>query len=248
MTGRTPTELFGVEKPVIGVLHGRGGSDAEILDTAKAELDIYRAHGVSGALVENYFCTPKQAEMVLDHVARHSEGIFYGINLLDDDALNFKLARDYGVSFMQVDSVCGHVRPEDDAALAAFFARERAKTDALLIGGVRFKYQKYLSGRTLKEDLALGSQRCDAIAVTGNLTGEETDLEKIKEFRAILGGFPLVVAAGLRPDNLAPQFALGDAFIVGSYFKKGHDVKNEMEAANVADFMNAVKTLRKGGL
>ena len=44
---------------------------------------------------------------------------------------------------------------------------------------MRFKYQPMLSEKSVEEDLKIAQQRCDAIAVTENATGEETSLEKI---------------------------------------------------------------------
>jgi predicted TIM-barrel enzyme len=178
-------------------------------------------------------------------VAKNHGDITYGINLLDDDELNFKLARDYSCAFMQIDSVCGHVPPEKDGELAEFLRRGRESSGALLIGGVRFKYQPYLSGRSLEEDLRIGMERCDAIAVTGNYTGQETDFAKIQSFRGILGDFPLVVAAGVTAGNIKQQLALCDACITGSYFKRNHNAKEELDAGNIARFMDAVKKVRE---
>lgn len=64
--------------------------------------------------------------------------------------------------------------------------------------------------------------RCDAIAVTGEGTGKTTPMEKIRQFRNIMGDFPLVVGAGMTPDTCAEQFSVADAAIVGSYFKQGY--------------------------
>lgn len=239
-------ELFPVKKPVIGMLHGRGKDDEEILNIAKQELELYRAGGVDGVIAENYFCTPHQAEMILAYVAKHHGNLVYGVNLLHDNELNFKLARDYDCAFLQIDSVCGHVPPEEDGALETFFRTNREITRSALIGGVRFKYQPVCSGRSLEEDLRLGAKRCDAIAVTGDYTGQETDFSKIEAFRAVLDNFPLVVAAGTNPSNVGRQLAACDACIVGSYFKRNHDAKEELDAANIAKFMAAVQKVREG--
>ena len=245
MRKKTFLELFPVKKPVIGMLHGRGNSDTEVLEIAKQELELYRAGGIDAVIAENYFCTPLQAEMILGYVAKHHENLVYGVNLLDDDTLNFKLARDYGCDFMQIDSVSGHVPPEEDRVLEEFFRKNREITSALLVGGVHFKYQPYRSGRSLEEDLKFGMERCDAIAVTGDYTGQETDFTKIQAFRGIIGNFPLVVAAGTTPRNLERQLTLCDACITGSYFKRFHDAKEELDSTNIAKFMEAVKKIRE---
>lgn len=245
MENKAFLKLFPVTKPVIGMLHGRGQNDAQILDIMKRELELYRTGGIDGILVENYFCTPKQTEMMLNYVAKHHGDLVYGINLLGDNTLNFKLARDYSCNFMQIDSVCGHVPVEKDKILEESLQRGRESANALLIGGIRFKYQPYLSGRSLEEDLKLGAKRCDAVAVTGDYTGQETDFAKIQAFRDILGDFPLVVAAGTTAENVERQLAICDGCITGSYFKRNHDAKEEMDAGNIAEFMNAVQKVRE---
>jgi predicted TIM-barrel enzyme len=247
MDNKAFLNLFPVTKPVIGMLHGRGQNDTQIMDIMKRELELYRSGGIDGVVVENYFCTPAQTEMMLEYVAKHHGEIVYGINLLGNNELNFRLAREYSCAFMQIDSVCGHVPPEKDGELVEFLSRNRESCGALIIGGIRFKYQPYLSGRSLEEDLKLGAERCDAVAVTGDYTGQETDFTKIQTFRDILGDFPLVVAAGVTAGNAERQLAICDACITGSYFKRNHDAKEEMDAGNIAEFMNAVQKVRNRG-
>ena len=94
--------------------------------------------------------------------------------------------------------------------------------------------------------MQIGMTRCDAIAVTGNLTGEETSMDKIRSFRDLLEAFPLIVAAGVTPQNVEAQLKIGDACIVGSYFKENHSVENMVNAAYVKEFMEKVSAIRKG--
>ena len=110
-----------------------------------------------------------------------------------------------------------------------------------MIGGVRFKYQAYLSGRELAEDLAIGLRHCDAIAVTGSGTGVDTDTDKIREFRQHLGDFPLVIGAGMTVSQVAEKLALADAAIVGSTFKDTRKDSGEVSETHVMEFMDAVR-------
>ena len=237
-------QLFKVRKPVITVLHGRGGNDHSVLENAKREIEIFAANGINGLLVENYFCTPEQAEMVLEYLSSLHCGVPIGINLLGNDKLNFRLAQKYACDFMQLDSVSGHLTPEDDIDFGNFIQQERSALKAKIIGGVRFKYQPYKSGRTLEEDMQIALMRCDAIAVTGDLTGQETNIDKIKSFRALLPKTPLIVAAGTTPQNIKEQLAIGDACIVGSYFKEEHNVENAVNEHYVREFMEKIKQVR----
>lgn len=101
-----------------------------------------------------------------------------------------------------------------------------------------------LSEKSVEEDLKIAQQRCDAIAVTENATGEETSLEKIKLFRKQLPEFPLIVAAGLNDKSVKEQLAICDAAIVGSNFKDTRKDTGDIYAPYVDSFMKIVKELR----
>lgn len=233
--------LFGDKKFILAMLHLKGSSDSEVLERAKREIEIYRANRVDAVVVENYFGSPAQVESVLHYLDSQNINIIYGINLLDDDQKGFELAKKYHARFIQLDSVAGHLTPEDDSAFEQFIAQQRLESDIAVFGGVRFKYQPYKSGRSLEEDLTLGMQRCDAIVVTGDATGEETSVNKIREFKAIIGDFPLIIGAGITVDNCQQQLALASGAVVGSYFKDTFKDTGNVCAEHVIQLMTEVK-------
>ena len=238
---------FSVEKPIIGMLHLKGTSPADIQARAVREFELYRDNGVDAVMVEPYFGTYSQAEWMLAYLAEHAGDMPYGVNCLNVDAMSFELAAKYGCSFIQADSVVGHVKPRDEESLQAFFDTFRKRCpNAFLLGGVRFKYQPLLSERTLEEDLQTAMTRCDVIGVTQNATGQETSLERIRQFREGIGDFPLFVCAGLRADNVAEQLKLADGAVVGSFFKDTYKDDGEVDAGHIRRFMAKVQALRAG--
>lgn len=237
--------LFPERKPIIGMLHCKGADDADMMERALREIEIYRQNGVDGVLVETYFGTYHQVEMVLEHLTQRKDAIPYGVNCLNVDAMGFVLAEKYHCDFIQVDSVGGHLKPRDDESLDAFFDYFRKRTDACLMGGVRFKYQPVHSGRSVEEDLKICMGRCDAVCVTQNATGQATSLRRIKRFRKTIEDFPLVVCAGLTADNVCEQLRVADAGVVGSYFKDTGKDSGDVSAEHVAKFMDCVRALRK---
>ena len=237
--------IFAEKKPVLGMLHLKGATDAEVIRHAYRETEDMIKNGVSAVIVENYYGTPAHVKAVLEDFHKNKVEFIYGVNLLDDDANNFRLACEYGAAFLQLDSVAGHLTPEEDVIFEKQLAQWRNEFAGAVIGGVRFKYQPYKSGRTLEEDLMIGMQRCDAIAVTGEGTGMMTDVQKIKDFREIVKEFPLVVAAGVVPESCAEQFLYADAAIVGSYFKENHKCEGDVVPENVRELMKAVIACRK---
>jgi len=237
-------DIFKNSKPILGMLHLKGDTDEEVFKIALKEIDALINNGVDAVVVENYFGKPHHVEMMLKYLKENREDIIYGVNLLDDDALGFQLAKKYDAKFIQLDSVAGHLEISEDEKFHQFITRNRKECNAFVLGGVRFKYQPYKSGRSLEEDLKIGITRCDGIVVTGDATGIETDLEKISSFRRIIGDFPLVVGAGMTVENCSKQFKIADAAVVGSYFKDTYKDTGDVSADHVVTFMGAVSKCR----
>ncbi|MBR5618239.1 MAG: membrane biogenesis protein [Clostridia bacterium] len=236
-------QIFKVEKPIIGMLHLRGDTPEEVLQIAREEADMMFNAGVNAVLVEDYFGSPGDVVNVLKMMQSDYADKVYGVNLLGDFVGSYRLAQQYGAAFMQVDSICGHLTPEEEKTYFAEVDACRADGDVFVLGGVRFKYQPVRSGRSVKDDLNIGKQHCDAIVVTGVGTGIETDLEKIKRFRGILGDFPLIVGAGMSAETAKEQLLDSDGGIVGSYFKKDGEANlcNPMIPERVQRFMQACR-------
>lgn len=228
-------------KPVIGMLHLAGGGGAATVQRALRETGIYLRNGVDAVLVENYFGSAADCESVLAALQERMPEAVYGVNILGDDARAFRLAARYCARFIQIDSVCGHFPPDRDAELARELAGLREQYGVPVLGGVRFKYQRVCSGRSLEEDLRLGMERCDAVVVTGEGTGQATPLGKIRVFRRILGDFPLVAGAGVTESTVRETLSLCDGAIVGSWFKERHDVEGKVCAEHVRAFMEAAR-------
>lgn len=237
--------VFAVRKPILGMLHLKGHDRADIVARALRESEIMVANGIDGLIVEDYYGSAQDVEAVLERLAATPPGVPYGVNVLDDGPASFALAERYGARFVQMDSVAGHLTAADDEAFAADHARWRARSSVLLLGGVRFKYQPVLSGNPLAVDLRVATGRCDAVVVTGPGTGMETSAQKVREFRDALGwAFPLIVGAGLTPENCADTLAIADAAIVGSSLKDTLEADGDVSGARVAELMAAVRTIR----
>ncbi|MBR6801388.1 MAG: membrane biogenesis protein [Eubacteriaceae bacterium] len=237
---------FKEDKAIIGMLHLKGDDNNDTFRRAVREFEIYRKCGVDAVMVETYFGTYSQAETMLDYLRKNADGVTYGVNCLNVDAMGFELGNEFDCDFLQIDSVIGHVKPRDEESIAAFFRLYKEKYPSLfLMGGVRFKYQPLLSERTLEEDLITATGRCDGVCVTQNATGEETDMDKIVSFKNILGDFPLYVCSGVRADNVRRQLSVADGAVVGSFFKDTFKDDGEVCEDHVNLLMNEVRSLRE---
>jgi hypothetical protein len=237
-------KIFKNDKAVIGMIHLKGDSNEDVNARMKKEIGIYVNNGIDGIVLENYYGDYDQLIDAIKYIKTLDLDIAIGVNCLNVDAMGFFLAKEYDLDFLQVDSVVGHLKHRDEKSLEAFFKMYRSSCRAMLIGGVRFKYQPVLSLKTVEEDLKIGMTRCDAIAVTENATGQETSIEKIEKFRKELGDFPLVVAAGVNLDNVEKQMKYCDAVIVGSYFKDNYTDTGDVDESHVVAMMNKVKEIR----
>lgn len=238
---RKMIDVFGVDKPIVGMVHLTGYGREAVLENAKREIEILYRNGVNAVLVENYFGDRVDVENALKFLHGSCPDKVYGVNMLGFPETAFALARKYGAKFVQMDSVCGHLEPNYEKPFLKKLEAMRGDGDVFLLGGVRFKYQPYRSGRSLEEDLKLGMERCDAVVVTGEGTGISTDLEKIKTFRSILGDFPLIVGAGMTAETAKEQLAFSDGAIVGSYFKEYGEAEYPVDEDRVKEFIRSAR-------
>ncbi len=237
------SKLFG-HIPVIGMIHLAGDSSREKVSRALEEITIYENEGVTGVIVENYHGDLSDVVSALREIYKSRPHVCVGVNILNHPFRNsFTLAHDFGFDFVQMDHVAG--RYEEDAIEFVDYAPVRtAHPDILVLGGVWPKYYHPVEGSNLESDIRAGKLRADAIVVTGDGTGVETPFDKIEKFRLCLGDYPLVVGAGLTPENAYEQLIVADGCIVGSCFKIGNDTRNKVDKHKVKAFMDSVKKAR----
>jgi predicted TIM-barrel enzyme len=239
--------LFPTGKPVLGMLHLGGETAAERLTIALEEARILDEAGFDGVIVENYFGDIPDVEAVLKALGDERLRCRVGINILGNTEKAFALADRYRLDFIQVDSVSGHLLPDEDAAYGRRLNELRAGCDAVLLGGVRFKYMPVRSGRSEAEDLQIGMTRCDAIVVTSDATGQPTDMNKVRRFRDVLGpDKPLLIGAGLTPDNVSDRFSVADGGIVGSGLKDNHQDNGRISPRHVGIFLDSARGSTSG--
>lgn len=234
-------ELFKVKKPIIGMIHLAGTTRDERIQRALEELTLYEKEGVNGAIIEDYCGPAEDIYKTLEETQKNKFKIILGVNNLRNPYASF-YAKDLGAKFVQFDSV------QSNHLNVNFYNQFREKyPDILIFGGVRFKY-KNNSHNSLEKDLDDGMKRCDAIITTGDGTGIETPVEKLKQFKNYMGEFPLIVDAGLNDANCGKQMQIADGAIVGSYFKPYGNVRLPVDREKVKDLMKIVKQIRKNSL
>lgn len=228
--------------PVLGMIHLAG---IDPVGRALKEIELFEKEGVDGAIVENYCGSTEDVRVTLRELSKLENKIIIGVNILPNEfELSFRLANHYGAKFIQLDYVAGHYSSSGVLNHKYYSYTKKKFPDIVVLGGVWPKYYHPIPGSNLEEDLKDGMERADAVVVTGDGTGKETPLDKIRRFREILDDYPLVIGAGVNMSNIEEQFRVSDGFIIGSYFKDGQ-VKNPIFQNKVREIMDAVRELRR---
>ena len=59
--------IFGIKKPVIGMIHLAGDGLNAKIDRALEELNIFDEEGINGAIIEDYHATPRDVYETINH-------------------------------------------------------------------------------------------------------------------------------------------------------------------------------------
>jgi len=240
-------KIFRKPKPILGMIHLAGDSYPNKVERAVSEIRLFDECGIDGAIVENYHTKSiKVMELVLAEASKLNLGIALGVNVLPNEFhISMPMAAKYNAQFVQLDVIAGKYTGYE----LDFPAYEKVKAkypDIVVLGGVWPKYYFQTEGSSLEADLAEGAERCEAIVVTGEGTGMETPLDKIKKSRKILGKEkPLIVGAGLTPGNAYEQLMIADGAIVGSYLKTDGETYMPVQKSRIESLMSVVNKFRK---
>ncbi|MBI1738342.1 MAG: tryptophan synthase subunit alpha, partial [Acidobacteria bacterium] len=82
-----------------------------------------------------------------------------------------------------------------------------------------------------------------ALIVTGRMTGNAPDVEKVREAKR-LASRPVLVGSGSDDENIAALFQYADGVIIGSSLKKDGIMQNPVDIDRVRRFMDAVRSSR----
>jgi membrane complex biogenesis BtpA family protein len=118
------------------------------------------------------------------------------------------------------------------------------KSKTLIFADVGVKHAAPLADRGLAIETRDLAERglVDAIIVSGEMTGQETnpsDVEVVRQHTEL----PLLIGSGVTPENIHRLYDKADGFIVGSYFKKDGKGDNFVEARRVKRFMERIRKL-----
>ncbi len=228
-------EIFNNKKPIIGMIHLAGNSEQEKINRALEEISIFEEEGIAGALIEDYHGFPEDVVNTLEAISKKETKLIIGINILRNPYSGFQIANEFGAKFIQFDTV-----QTSDIDLKKYNELRKKYSNIIVLGGIGFKYT-FPTGNTLEQDLYEGKLRCEAIVTTGEGTGIETPLQKLRDFRKILGDYPLISGAGVNKRNIKEQLNVADGAIIGSYFKN-YNTRKKIKRYHVRKLVREMKS------
>lgn len=267
-------DLFGVEKPVIGMVHlwplpgapGYTGYGMDvIIDNALSDARVLVNGGVDGLIVENMWDLPfyvghevPPEELVAQAVAAqavvqevHAKGIPVGINVIHNGGRGcLAIAVATGAAFIRICIFTGARlwdTGELDHGCAAELLRVRKALHAehiKLFADVDKKHSVPFPGIDLETHIEW-TEFYRADALI--VSGRMTgSAPDLEKVRRAreLATQPILMGGGTTPENIAAFLQYADGAIVGSGLKVDGDATNPVDPDRVRAYMEAVRTVR----
>jgi len=266
---RSLRQMFGVDKPVVGMVHlwplpgapGYTGYPVEtIVDHALRDAEALAEGGVDGLIVENMWDWPyyvgaevkpeaTAAQAVVAHAVRRSANLPVGINVIHNGGLvALAIAVASGAQFMRVCILTG-ARLWDTGELdhgnAADLLRKRKELFAehvKLFADVDKKHSVPFPGVDLETHIEWTRfYGADALIVSGRMTGSAPDVAKVARAKELAGDCPVLLGSGTDEDNIGEFLRHADGAIVGSSLKVDGIMENPVDVERVRRYVAAAR-------
>jgi hypothetical protein len=260
--------IFSTPKPVIGMVHcwplpgapGYSGYGmAEIIEHAVRDAVALAEGGCHGLIVENMWDVPFRAgahiqpesiaaqAVVAAKVREAVPELPLGINLVHNGGVTLLgIAIAAGASFIRVCMFTGAGVWDAgswDEGCAADLMRRRKELGAEHIK-IFADVDKKHSVRFPGIDLATHIEwtrffGADAMIISGRMTGDAPDLDKVREARRLAGDTPILLGSGTDERNIGAFMEVADGVIVGSSIKAGGEIAEPVDVERVRRFVRA---------
>lgn len=264
-------EMFGVEKPIIGMVHllplpGSPGYNfygmETIIDRALRDAEALVSGGVDGLIVENMWDLPyyvgmevppeeMTAQAVVARAVVEAVDVPVGINVIHNGGrVTLAIAVAAGADFIRVCLLTGARvwdTGEFDHGCAAELVRWRKNLGAehiKIFADVDKKHSVAFPGIDLATHIEWTEfYLADAIIVSGKMTGAAPELEKVRRAKE-LATRPVLVGSGTTVENIAQFLQYADGAIVGTDLKVDGIAENPVDVERVKRYMEAVRAIR----
>jgi membrane complex biogenesis BtpA family protein len=273
-------DILNADKPIIGALHFspmlgyEGFTDKEtILKKALSDLKAFEDGGVDCIIIENNYDLPHKIKVgpetitmmaYLGSEIKKKTELPIGISVLwNDYKAALAIAKVIDAGFIRVPVFVDNVKTDfgeiyGDARDVVAYRRSIQAEDIAIFTDIQVKHAEMLDKNkpivlSAKQAIEAGS---DALILTGRWTGDAPNMEKLKEVRASVRNFPILLGSGTTKDNVAELFRYADGAIVSTALKEGEAVAGErnvkpyhagIDVNKVREFMQRVYASKDGG-
>ena len=262
-------ELFGVEKPVIGMCHmqampgdpqyDKGKGMSWVLEQARSDMLALQQGGVDAILFSNEFSLPYLTSVETITVAsmaavigelKREIRIPYGINVLWDPRASIDVAMATGAQFVR--EIFTGVYASDfglwntNAGEVIRHQHSIGADHVRLFFNIVPESAVYLGGRQIAEIArsTVFNNKPDALCVSGLTAGAETSAQTLKVVKEAVPDTPVFANTGVKVDNVAEQLQVADGAVIGTAFKREGHTWNSIDVERVKTLMSRVKELR----
>ncbi len=251
--------VFGVSKPLIGVVHAGplpgsplyDGGFEDVVEKAVKAAEILEEGGVDGVIIENYNdkLYPKARAdpativslAVIVREVRSRLSIPIGVNVLRNCCLEaLAIAYVLDCRFIRVNVYSETVASDQGIIEASAYKLQRYRRylgawGVKVMADVHVKHASPIGSMSVEDVARDAVERgcADAVIITGSRTGVAPDQSLLLRVKSSVKA-PVVVGSGLNPENAKVLMRVADAAIVGSYFKAGGEMPVKERVENLA--------------
>ena len=213
----------------------------ESYDQALRNVNVARQQGCHGVFLINHDLPYERLLAIHHQVFKQHPDWWIGVNCLGLAPRQLFGKLSVEVAGLWVDNAQIDEREEEQrpAELIAE-ARERSGWPGLYFGGVAFKYQRPVA--ELARAAVLASHYMDVVTTSGPGTAQAASLDKIRTFKNALGRFPLAIASGITPANVADYVDISDCFLVASGISKS---RTELAPQLLSNLVNQIQPAQR---
>ena len=265
-------ELFGVRKPIIGVVHLKalpgaprynGENVREIYAAGVRDAVTLARGGIDGIMVENAGDMPfsRPEDIGMETVSaltaacieiRQAVEIPIGITCVANGVTQgLAIAKAVEAQWVRANQwVNAYIANEGflngDAARALRYRSAIGAQNVRILADVHVKF----GAHAITADRSISEQATDAewfdadvLIATGTRTGSPTQPDEVEDVRAG-SNLPVLVGSGLDPEQLNSLFLVADGAIVGQWLKEEGHWWNPVDARRVAQLVAAASEFR----
>lgn len=263
-------ELFGVNKPVIGMCHlqalpGDPNFDQDagmegVIEAARADLNALQTGGVDGVMFSNEFSLPYLTEVPAATTAAMARviGELYdeiqvvlGVDVLWDPIATVDLAAAVGASFAR--EIFTGVYASDfglwntDYGSVARHRRMLNVENLRLLFNIVPEAAVYLAERDVVSiaKSTVFNTHPDALCVSGLTAGAKTSTQTLGRVKEAVPTTPVFANTGVRLSNVEEQLAAADGAVIGTAFKQDGVFENPVDVDRVRAMMDKVYEIRE---